>query len=231
MKIVRINLLVLSLLLFNITVNGQQVMQFSSNDIVGESAELQVGIHSGIFDCNQTIFFPYNVGVVIQYNYIPDITKKLFLGAEVGTFFTASDIDDNNRKTQAAFTDITIYPGLSFPLNLDLKSNDSAKSRFNKLASTRRFRIGLGFTVAIPIRKRATGSNVNNDAVKTGVGFSLRTSYEMKDRLSIFFNVTRIGRDMDAYSYVDNTTVRTPGNEHNVTYIYKLGMLWNFLNM
>ena len=212
--------------------NAQQGMLSSEETLLGESSDFSVGIHTGIFDCNQTVKYPYNIGVVGQYNYTPDISKNWFFGAELGAFYTQGKEKDDKwgRKVSAAFADITVYPGLSFPIGTSYAEEDNATLRLKKLAQSRKFRIGLGFTVSLPLLKKSEGQGVNLDPVKAGFGFSLRTSYDLPNRLTVFANGTRIGRDLDGFGFVNtNSTEKITGNEKNVSYYYKVGVLWNFM--
>lgn len=205
-------------------------MLTSEEDLTGEASEFLVGIHTGLFDCNQTVKYPYNIGILAQYNYIPDVSKKLFIGAELGAFYTGSKEDDYFRKTRVSLADITFYPGLSFPVGANLSPDDTATKRLKKLANSRKFRVGLGFTIALPLLKKSEGSRVNTDAIKPGIGFSLRTSFELPNRLTLFGHATRIGRDLDGYSTLNPSSVEpSSDNENNATYYYKLGLLWNFM--
>jgi len=214
------------------TVNAQQGMLISEETLLGEASDFSIGIHTGAFDCNQTVKYPYNIGVVGQYNYTPDVSKNWFFGAELGAFYTQGNekADNWGRKVKGAFADITVYPGLSFPIGTSFAEEDNATLRLKKLAQARKFRIGLGFTVALPLIKKSEGVGVNLDPVKAGFGFSLRTSYDLPNRLTIFANGTRIGRDLDGLGFVNNTsTERIAGNLKKVSYYYKIGVLWNFV--
>jgi hypothetical protein len=213
-------------------VNAQQGMLTAEETLLGEASDFSLGIHTGAFDCNQTVKYPYNIGVVGQYNYTPDVSKNWFFGAELGAFYTQGNEKSDNygRKVKGAFADITVYPGLSFPIGTSFAEEDNATLRLKKLAQARKFRIGLGFTVALPLIKKSEGVGVNLDPVKAGFGFSLRTSYDLPNRLTIFANGTRIGSDLDGLGFVNNTsTERIAGNEKKVSYYYKIGVLWNFV--
>ncbi|HHH54649.1 MAG TPA: hypothetical protein ENK91_13390 [Bacteroidetes bacterium] len=208
---------------------GQQGMLTSEENLIGESQDFMIGIHTGAFDCNQSVKYPYAIGVVGQYNYVPDITEKFFFGGEAGLFYTGSGEDKLTRKTRLVLGDITVYPGLSFPFGANITADDNATMRLKKLAQARRIRVGLGFTASFPIVKKSEGPGVNLDQVKPGVGFSLRSSIDLPNRLTLFLNATRIGRDLDGYAYKGQTAERSDGNKSNVSYYYKLGVMWNFL--
>jgi hypothetical protein len=199
--------------------------------LVGESSDYSLGIHTGVFDCNQTLRYPYNIGVVGQFNYIPDVTKNWYFGAELGAFYTQGQEKGDiwGRSTKAAFADITVYPGLSFPVGSSFAQEDNATLRLKKLAQSRKFRIGLGFTIALPLLKKSSGITVNNEPINAGFGFSLRTSYDLPNRLTLFFNATRIGKDLDGLAFANNNTTELhEDNDYKVSYYYKLGILWNF---
>ncbi|MGE5354800.1 MAG: hypothetical protein ACM3PT_01045 [Deltaproteobacteria bacterium] len=227
-------LLVFGVFMFFISQNTiAQETQQSDDQVFGESSDFLIGIHSGVFDCNSWVKYPYNIGAVAQFNYIPDLTKNWFFGAEVGAFYTQSKEEKPEkwgRSTKGAFADITVYPGLSFPIGTGYSSEDNEVLRLKKLAQARKFKVGLGFTVAIPLVKKSEGVGVNTDAVKAGFGFSARTSYDVTKKLSIFANATRIGRDLDGLGFINKTsTERIEGNKHKTTYYYKIGVLWSFL--
>lgn len=212
--------------------NAQDTTSPSDEPFFGESADFLIGINSGVFDCNSWVKYPYNIGAVAQFNYFPDLTKNWFFGAEVGAFYTQSTEkgDKWGRESKGAFADITLYPGLSFPIGNSFSAEDNEVLRLKKLAQARKFKVGLGFTIAIPIVKKSEGVGVNVDAVKPGFGFSARTSYDLNKRLSIFANATRIGRDLDGLGFINKTsTERIEGNKYKVTYYYKIGVLWNFI--
>lgn len=210
--------------------NAQDTTSPSEEPFFGESADFLIGINSGLFDCNSWVKYPYNIGAVAQFNYIPDLTKNWFFGAEVGAFYTAAKGDKYARETKAAFADISLYPGLSFPIGTSFSAEDNEVLRLKKLAQARKFKVGLGFTVAVPIVKKSEGVGVNVDAVKPGFGFSARTSYDLTRRLAIFANATRIGKDLDGLGFINKTsTERIEGNKYKVTYYYKIGVLWNFI--
>ncbi len=210
-------------------VSAQQGMLTSEEDLIGKSSDFFVGLHTGIFDSNQSIKFPYNIGVVAQYNYIPDVTKRWFFGAEAGAFFTASKEDALNRKTKMILGDITLYPGWSFPIAAKISPDDNAAIRLKKLSLARKARIGLGFTATIPILKKSEGNGVNLNAIKPGFGLTLRSSYELPNKLTVFMNATMVNQDLDGYAYKSNTSSeRSNGNKHDASFYLKLGFLWNF---
>jgi hypothetical protein len=207
-------------------------MLVTEENLNGEFSDYSIGIHTGAFDCNQTVKYPYNIGVVGQYNYVPDVSKNWYFGAELGAFYTQGKekADNYGRSVKSALADLTIYPGLSFPLSSEFASEDNAVLRLKKMAQARKFRVGLGFTVVMPLIKKSEGVGVNVDAVKAGFGFSMRTSYDLPNRLTLFANASRIGRDLDGLGFVSSTsTEKVAGNESKVSYYYKLGVLWNFV--
>jgi len=218
-------------IIFPLQIRAQHGMLTSEEELLGETSEFAIGLHSGIFDCNQSVTYPFNIGVVAQYNYIPDVSGKWFFGSELGTFYTASGEDKLHRKTKLAIMDISIYPGISFPINAKITSDDNKVLRLKKLAQARKFRVALGLAIAIPLMKKSEGPGVNLDAIKPGLGVTLRTSYDLPNRLTLFWNVTRIGRDLDGYAYKSPTSnERSNGNKHNLSYFHKIGVLWNFLH-
>lgn len=220
------------LILFTTSDLFSQANDYISGDyLLKESFDFSLGVNTGFFDSNQHPTYPFNFGVVAQYNYVPDVSKKWFFGAEVGAFYTQVEEKPEKwgRSLRAAFADITIYPGISFPLNTKYSEDDNPASRLRKMNDARKFRVGLGFTVAIPLMVESEGIGANPDQVKTGIGFSLRTSYDFTNRLTLFANGTRIGRDMDGFGHVGNSDIIASGNEHKATYYYKVGVLWHFI--
>ena len=215
---------------FSGNISAQHGMLTSKNDIIGEASEFFIGLHSGIFDANQTGRYPYNIGVVVKYNYIPNVTKRLFLGSELGVFYVTSDKDDLFRKLQATFLDMTFYPGYSIPLGTKIRVQDNASIRVKKFSQARKFKIGMGFTVIVPLKVSSTGATTNNsEAVKSGIGVSLRTSFDLPNRVSLFASVTRIGRDLDGFGVHPGSIEPHAGNLHDVSYYLKVGFSWNFL--
>ena len=210
---------------------AQKGMLTSEEELIGETSEFSFGLHTGIFDCNQSYNYPFNIGVVAQYHYVPDISKKMFFGTEMGIFYTTGREDKLNRKTKLTIMDISVFPGLSFPINSKITSNDNSLTRMKKLSKARKISFALGLALAIPLQKKSEGHGVNINAIKPGLGLTLRTSYDMPNRLMVFLSATRIGRDLDGYAYQSSTSnVRSNGNKHNATYYYKFGILWNVFN-
>ncbi len=200
------------------------------NGVFEESIDFSIGLHTGFFDSNQSLAFPYNIGMLAQFDYTPNISKKLYLGTEAGMFFTASSKDKLGRETRVVIADISIYPGLSFPIHSNISPDDKIMTKIRKLRKMRKFKVGFGVNIAIPVQKRSAGNGVNNNAIKTGIGLTLRTSYDLPNRMSLFANLTRISRDLDGYAYKNDSSMeRSNGNRHNATYIFKLGFIWNFL--
>lgn len=207
--------------------NVNMVAQSSVHNLDGESYNVSAGIHSGVFDSNHKGSYPLNIGVVLQYDYYPDIRNNLFFGSELGTFFAFSDTDVYGRKTRDVFVDITLYPGISIPLEKRKAKNKNPQKLIKYFKDVRRLNLALGFTVIYPLRKRSEGSGVNIDAIKPAIGFSFRSSYELKNRVSAFLNISRISKDLDGYA-VTGTTIHMD-NVNKVTYVFKLGILYSFI--
>ena len=201
--------------------------QSSIHSIIGESYKLSGGIHSGIFDSNHAGNYPMNIGVVLQYNYYPDIRNNLFFGGELGSFFAFSDTDKYGRKTRDVFIDFSFYPGISFPLEKNGQTFKNPKKLIKYYKEVRRLDVSLGFIAVFPTRKRSEGGGVNNTTIKPSIGFSLRASYELKNRISIFFNTSRINRDLDGYGVIGTNPNKF--NKNSVTYIHKIGMIYTFI--
>ena len=212
---------------FPVLVQGQNYQAIPElNDV----SDFSIGIHTGIFDSNQSVYFPYNIGINSKFEYTPDIFKKLFLGTEAGMFFTASQKDKLGRETRLVFADVSLYPGISIPLKSGISPDDKPKTIIRKLKRQRKIKLALGLNIAIPIKKQSYGSGVNNNAIRSGIGLTLRTSYDLPNRITVFANVSRISKDLDGYAYKsENSSERSNGNKYNVSYIMKLGVSWNFL--
>ena len=80
MKKILFCLVVFVSFVFSGNISAQYGMLSSQNDIIGETSEFFIGLHSGLFDANQTVTYPYNIGLVAQYNYIPNVVKSDFNG-------------------------------------------------------------------------------------------------------------------------------------------------------
>lgn len=207
-----------------------QVNYSTDQRLVGDNVDYGLGIHVGAFDCNSWVKYPYTIGADFQFNYVPDVMKKWFIGTEVGAFYAGSGADKFGRKTSGMYADFTFYPGLSFPVGSNYMEEDNATLRYKKMAESRKFRVGMGFTIATPLYKNSSGINTNLKTIKTGFGFSFRTSYDLPKRLTIFGDATRISRDLDGLARESSASLEPyVSNNHKVTYYYKLGILWNFV--
>lgn len=227
----RIQLIINIIFIFLVAILSSNAQQkyIVNNNIDGESSDFLIGIHTGLFDSNQHTT-AYNIGVVSKYNYIPYSSGRWFLGSELGMFYATSKADDLNRSTKVGIVDISIFPGYSIPIRVNLKSDDSISKKYKKLENARKLRFGLGLAVSIPIFKRSEGGGVNVDEIKPYFGLSAKSSLDLNYRISLFGTITRIGRDMDGLAYKSETsTDRSNGNDHDVTYYFKFGVLWNFI--
>lgn len=219
--------MVMFIVFLSLTVNAQS--DNKKENLMGLRSQVSAGLHFGIFDSNQSVKYPLSFGVAAKYEYIPNMMKNFFIGSEIGAFYSTSKLDKLNRKTNILLSDISIYPGYIFALGADFSENDSEVIRMKKMAKAKKIKVGLGLTVAFPLSKNSEGHGVNLNEIKPGVGFSFLTSYTLTNQLNVFFNATRIGRDLDGYAYVnDSSDVRSNGNKHNVSYYYKLGLMRNF---
>ncbi len=218
-----ITIITIVLVFLHINTNAQSV-----HEILGESYNISAGIHSGIFDSNHNGTYPLNIGVVLQYDYYPDVRSNLYFGGQLGSFFAFSDNDKYGRKTRDVFVDFTFYPGISFPLEKNTGKSKNPGKVIKYLKDVRRLNVSLGFTAVFPTRKRSEGAGVNTDAIKPGIGLAFKTSYELKNRISAFLNVSRINRDLDGYAFTGNNPNRS--NVNQVTYIFKLGIIYSFIN-
>lgn len=220
--------IVIILSVMTLSLNAQQEI-IINNNIDQESSEIFIGVHSGFFDSNQHSI-AYNIGVISKYHYIPYESGRWFLGGELGMFYASSKIDKLDRNTKVGIVDISVYPGYSIPIGINIKPDDTVSKRYKKLASARKLRFGLGLAIAIPVLKRSEGGGVNLNEIKPYIGFSLKSSYDLHNRISLFGSVTRIGRDLDGFAYRSETSPeRSNGNKHDVTYYFKFGVIWNFI--
>ncbi len=218
-----LTVLTIVLIFLHTQINAQSV-----HEILGESYNISAGIHSGVFDSNHNGAYPLNIGVVLQYDYYPDVRSNLYFGGQLGSFFAFSGDDKYGRKTRDVFVDFTFYPGISLPLEKSTVKSKNPGKVIKYLKDVRRLNVSLGFTAVFPTRKRSEGSGVNTDAIKPGIGFALKASYELKNRISIFLNITRINRDLDGYAFTGNNPNKS--NVNQVTYIHKLGIIYSFIN-
>lgn len=222
-----VKLIIVVLVFFSTKSNAQSGMLTSSENLFGESSNYYVGIHSGLFDSNQHGGYAFNIGGLIQYNYTPDSRTNWFIGTELGAFYAQSKLDDQNRQTKLTIVDISIIPSLSFPIATGISFNDGTTMRRKKQSKAKKIKVGLGITAAIPLIKASKGSGINLNAIKTGFGFSLKSSVDLPYNFGLLMSVSRIGTDLDGYAYItDNSTTRSNGNKHNVTYYYKFGLLY-----
>lgn len=226
-KMYSIKLLFFILIIFSNRTNAQSGMLTSFENLIGESSNYYVGIHSGLFDSNQHGGYAFNIGGVIQYNYTPESRFNWFLGTELGTFYTQSKLDNQNRQTKLTIIDLSIFPSISFPIAAGISNDDNSTLRRKKQSKAKKIKFGLGISAAIPLYKASTGSGINIDAIKTGFGFSFKSSIDLPFNFGLFMSATRIGTDLDGYAYIDdNSTIRSNGNKHNVSYYYKFGLLY-----
>jgi hypothetical protein len=194
--------------------------------LIGSTSDFLVGLHTGIFDCNQTVKYPVNVGFMAQYNYTPDVMKSWYLGAELGGFYTQSPEDDNLRTMGALIGHVSIYPGYTFELGKkEFPEEDDLTSRIK----TKKLRIAAGVTVGTPLKTYSSGITYDPDNAKTGFGFTGMLMYELPNRLNIFGSVTSVGSDMDGFGFDPETGERIRGNEHKASWWYKVGIAYNLM--
>jgi len=211
-------------MMFVSTTIAQGDMMTREEKLVGSSTDFSVGIHSGIFDCNQEYDYPFNIGLVGQYNYTPNVMKNWFIGGEAGVFFTQSPEDGNFREMGAIVGHVSLFPGYS--INLD-KKEFPEEDDFNSKLNSKKLNLGLGLTLGVPIKTYSSGSTYHEDNADTGFGFSGFMSYDVSRKLNIFGSVSRVGADMDGFGYDPETDDRTIGNDYKVSYWGKIGIAYN----
>jgi hypothetical protein len=192
--------------------------------LVGSTSDFLVGIHSGIFDCNQEYYYPYNIGINAQYNYTPNVMKNWYMGAEIGSFFTQSPEDGNLREMGAIIGHISLYPGYSFTLN---SKEFPEEGDFEAKLKTHKLKVAAGVTLGIPFTTYSSGSTYNPDNANIGFGFTAMVLYDMPNRLNLFGSVTNVAADMDGFGYDPETGNRTPGNDHQSSWWYKVGIAYS----
>ena len=194
--------------------------------LLGSDSELLIGLHSGIFDCNQEYNYPFNIGAIAQYNYTPNVLKNWFVGSELGVFFTQNGEDGNLREMGAIIGHFSIYPGIAIDLN---KKEFPEEENFSDNMRSNKLKFAAGITVGLPVKTYSSGSTYDPSNADSGFGFTGMVSYQMPNKLNIFASATRVGADMDGFGYDPVSGDSTPGNEGKVSYWYKIGIAYNVL--
>ena len=194
--------------------------------LIGSSSDFLIGLHSGIFDCNQDYNYPYNLGIVGQYNYTPNVLKNWFMGAEIGAFFAQNGLDGNNREMGTLISHLSIYPGISFDLN---KREYPEEEDLSQKLKSKKLKFAVGVTLGVPIKTFSTGIHYDPDNAKTGIGFTAMSIFEMSPRLSFFGSITRVGADMDGFGYYPESGDLFEGNKHKLSYWAKIGLAYNLM--
>lgn len=189
--------------------------------LVGSESDFIIGLHTGIYDCNQEYFYPINLGLNVKYNYTPNIFKKFFFGGELGVFYSWNPEDGNVRTRNTTLANLTLYPGLKFDLN---KKEFPEEVGSVAEAVLRKASIAIGLTGGLPLLVKGTGSTFNADHAKMGIGFSILGDYEITDKIAVFGSISWINRDTDGFGWTDNREEMTPGNEYDQTLFGKLGV-------
>jgi len=220
-KIVFINII---LLMFVSTFYAQGDVITKEEKLVGSSSDFSIGIHSGIFDCNQTYKYPYNVGAFLQYNYTPNVMKNWFVGAEAGAFFTQGSPDDYNRETNLFVGHVSLYPGYSITLD---KKEYPEELDFESKINARKLKFAAGLTLGMPL-KVSDSNGVSADNAKIGFGFTGMVLFDVTSKLSVLGSMTRVGADMDGKGYTTSGEV-LEGNNNKASYWYKVGLSYNLM--
>jgi hypothetical protein len=194
--------------------------------LVGSTSDFLVGFHTGFFDCNQRYFYPLNLGVMGQYNYIPNAMKMWYFGAEIGAFYAQNGLDGNNREMGLLATHISIFPGLKFNFR-GRKYDNEGDFRQGAFASS--LKIALGPTVGIPLKTYGTGPYYHPENAHAGFGFTAMALYQVTQRFSLFVSSTYIAADMDGFGFDPETGAMIGGNEYNASWWYKVGFAYNVL--
>lgn len=189
--------------------------------LIGSESDFMIGLHTGIYDCNQEYSYPINLGLNLQYNYTPNIFKKFFFGGELGVFYSWNPEDGNFRTRNTTLANLTIYPGLKF--NLSKKEFPEEVSSVAEAVS-RKASIAAGFTVGLPLVVNGTGSTFNADHAATGIGVSILGDYEITERIAVFGSFSWINKDTDGFGWTADRAEKTIGNEYDQTFFGKLGV-------
>lgn len=205
-------------------IKAQGDMLTREEKLVGSTSDFLVGVHTGIFDCNQTIKYPLNYGFMAQYNYTPDVMKSWYMGAELGAFYTQSSEDDNLRTLGAMIGHFSIYPGYTIEIGKkEYPEEDDLQARIK----SKKLRLAAGVTLGLPIKTYSSGTTYDADNAKAGFGFTGMVLYEMPNRLNLLGSVSYVGSDMDGFGFDPETGDRTPGNEVKASWWYKIGIAYN----
>lgn len=213
--------------LFTIVLFTSQVFAQSTvvqeEKLVGKDSEFLVGLHTGIYDCNQEYSYPVNLGLNLQYNFIPNVFKKFFFGGELGVFYSANPEDGNFRTRNTLLANLTLYPGLKFNLN---KKEFPEEVGSVAEAVSRKASIAIGLTGGLPLVVKGTGSTFNADHAKMGIGFSILGDYEITSKIAVFGSFSWINKDTDGFGWTTDRKEKTPGNEFDQTFFGKLGVAY-----
>lgn len=213
------------LVLFAVVLSSIQLISQSAvvqeQRLVGSESDFVVGLHTGIYDCNQDYVYPINLGLNLQYNYTPNIFKKFFFGGELGVFYSWNPEDGNLRTRNTTMANLTVYPGLKFNLN---KKEFPEEVGSVAEAVMRKASLAAGFTVGIPMVVKGEGSTFNADNAAIGIGFSILGDYEITDKIAVFGSISWINKDTDGFGWTADRADKTIGNEFDQTLFGKLGV-------
>lgn len=176
--------------------------------------DIEGGIHSGVFDCNQTNKYPVNFGASFHILYYPEKSLPWFGGLDLGAFYVSGTEDPERygRSIKSLFASATIMAGYEYRANT---------SRNTDLVM--RFAAGLPYVA--PLTSSSSGDGFLESG--SGLGISLHGAVDLPNRLTLFGTFIRLSTDLDGFGYENDETIH-PANEHQVTYIAKIGVAWNF---
>ena len=172
------------------------------------------GVHYGIFDCNQTNKYPVNFGAALMVNYFPNKENPWFGGVQLGSFYVSGeeDFQKYGREIKMLMGDLFLYAGYELPMSVGMNEW--------------RLRGAIGLPIVEHISINSAGLGYVEP--ETGIGFGLMGALDLPNRLSIFTSAYRINKDMDGFGHTDAGAI-IEGNEKQVTYVFKLGVAWNFI--
>jgi len=179
--------------------------------------DVQGGFHFGVYDGNQTFKYPLAFGTSWLVNYYPDRDHSWYLGAELGGFYVSAMEDDAKwgRDYKTIYADIFPYFGYEFQFG------QATSDLFT-------MRVSLGLPYVSPIQDTSEGPGYEEP--EGSLGYGIMTSIDLPNRLALFTSIFRMNSDLDGFGHDLNGEI-IAGNEHQVAYIYKIGLAWNFIPM
>lgn len=198
---------------------------YKTTSLVGSGYDLYLGVHSGIYDCNQSFDYPYNLGVFTQFNYSPEVMENFFMGVELGAFFAQGGENEWSMDNGIYIGHVSIYPGFSLPL---AKRKLSEKAELHSRLYARKLRFAGGVTYGLPFTVTGYRLMPGREFASSGLGFSGMILLDIGSRMSLLLSGTRLYSDTDGLGFKPDGA-RNPGNLHDRSYWYKLGIAYNLV--